>query len=40
VLANLAGGYWLGVSSLIALVVAMLPVASRLPEGKSHERHS
>lgn len=39
VFANLAGGYWLGVSSLIALAVEMLPVAAPLPDGDAHERH-
>jgi magnesium transporter len=38
VFANLAGGYWLGVSSLIQLAVEMLPVAARLPDGDAHER--
>lgn len=38
VFANLAGGYWLGVSSLIALVVEMLPVAAPLPYGDADER--
>ena len=38
--ANLAGGYWLGVSSLIALAVEMLPVAAPLPDGDSHEHPS
>ncbi|MCZ4313326.1 hypothetical protein O4H66_07905 [Comamonadaceae bacterium G21597-S1] len=38
--ANLAGGYWLGVSSLIALAVEMLPVAAPLPDGESHEQPS
>jgi len=38
VFANLAGGYWLGVSSLIALVVDMLPVAAPLPHGDADER--
>jgi Mg/Co/Ni transporter MgtE len=37
VFASLAGGYWLGVSSLIQLAVEMLPVAARLPDGESHE---
>lgn len=40
VFANLAGGYWLGVSSLIALVVEMLPVAAPLPDGDADERHA
>ncbi len=38
VIANLAGGYWLGVSSLIQLAVEMLPVAAPLPIGDAHER--
>ena len=38
VLANLAGGYWLGVSSLIELLVDMLPVAAPLAHGETHER--
>jgi len=37
VFANLAGGYWLGVSSLIQLAVEMLPVAAPLPDGDTHE---
>jgi hypothetical protein len=36
VFANLAGGYWLGVSSLIQLAVEMLPVAKPLPTGEVH----
>lgn len=36
VFANLAGGYWLGVSSLIQLAVEMLPVAKPLPTGETH----
>lgn len=36
--ANVAGGYWLGVSSLIQLIVSMLPVAPPQSNGKSHER--
>jgi magnesium transporter len=40
VLANLAGGYWLGVTSLIQLVVDMLPVAAPLAHGDKHERSS
>lgn len=37
VFANLAGGYWLGVSSLIQLAVEMLPVAPPLPEGGTRD---
>lgn len=37
VFANLASGYWLGVSSLIQLAVEMLPVAAPLPDGNAHE---
>jgi len=33
VVANLAGGYWLGVSSLIQLAVEMLPVSAPRPNG-------
>ncbi len=40
VLANLAGGYWLGVSSLIQLMIDMLPVAAPLAHGEKHERSS
>ncbi len=38
VFANMAGGYWLGVSSLIELAVEMLPVAQPLAQGKAHEQ--
>ena len=38
VLANVAAGYWLGVSGLIQVVVDMLPVAAPLPHGAKHER--
>lgn len=37
VVANLAGGYWLGVASLIQLVVALLPVTAYRPDGESRE---
>jgi magnesium transporter len=37
VFANLAGGYWLGVSSLIQLAVEMLPVSAPLPPGEAHD---
>ncbi len=37
--ANAAGGYWLGVSSLIQLAVELLPVAKPLIAGKRHEHH-
>ncbi len=37
-LADAAGGYWLGVSSLIQLVVALLPVTPSRTNGESHER--
>ena len=36
--ANIAGGYWLGVSSLIEWVVELLPVAQPLDQGKTHEQ--
>lgn len=39
VAANLAGGYWAGVSGLIELLVAMLPVATPLPNGERHVQH-
>ena len=39
VFANLAGGYWLGVSSLIQLAVEMLPVAAPLHPGEAHDHH-
>jgi Mg/Co/Ni transporter MgtE len=38
VVANVASGYWLGVSSLIQLVVALLPVTHSQPSGESYER--
>lgn len=39
VFANLAAGYWLGVSSLIQLAVEMLPIAAPLQPGEAHEHH-
>ncbi len=38
VFANMAGGYWLGVSSLIEWAVEMLPVAPPLAQGKTNEQ--
>ncbi|MGE4110238.1 MAG: hypothetical protein AB7E73_06000 [Burkholderiales bacterium] len=38
VAANIAGGYWLGVSSLIQLAVSLLPVARPQTGGEPHER--
>lgn len=36
--ASLAGGYWSGVSGLIQLVVALIPVAPPLTDEEDHER--
>lgn len=36
--ANVAGGYWLGVASLIQLVVALIPVTPPQQNGGSYER--
>jgi Mg/Co/Ni transporter MgtE len=38
VVANVASGYWLGVASLIQLVVALLPVAPPQHDGDTYER--
>lgn len=36
--ANVAGGYWMGVSSLIQLIVSLLPVSRPRIEEEAHER--